>query len=104
MLQDLLEELPGDLLLEKPLPVLGERGRMPDLIINSQPHEPSEEEIIVELLHEHPFAPDTVEHLQEQSSEQSFGRNGRSAHLGVHLLEVGAQTFESLVDHLPHLS
>ena len=76
---------------------------MPDLIVHSQPHEPPEEEIVVELLHQHPLAPDAVEHLQEQSSQESFGRDGRSAHLGVHLLEVGAQTFEGLVDHLPHL-
>src|SRR5436190_20922605 len=50
LLQDLLEELPGDLLLKKPFPVLGERGGMPDLIVHSQPHEPPEEEIVVELL------------------------------------------------------
>src|SRR5436190_9823689 len=103
LLQDLLEELPGDLLFEESFPVLGKRSGMPDLVVHSQPYEPPKEQVVVELLHQHSLAPDAVEHLQKQSSQESFGRYGRPAHLGVHLLEVRAQTFEGLVDHLPHL-
>lgn len=38
----LLQEEPHDLLVHQPLPVSGERGRVPDRIIRAQPHNPAE--------------------------------------------------------------
>ena len=66
LLQDLLEELPGDLLLQKPLPILRKGGRMPDLVIHAQADEPPEEQVVIELLDQHPLASDAVEHLDQK--------------------------------------
>src|SRR5258708_22169911 len=65
LLEDLLAQLTADLLLQEPLPVLGEGGRMPYLVIDAQPDEPPEQQVVVELLHQHPLAADTVEHLEQ---------------------------------------
>jgi hypothetical protein len=94
-----LEEGPGDIPAEQPLPVLGEHGRVPDPVINAEAHEPPEEEVVVQLLHELAFAPDRVQHLQQQGPEQLLGRDRRTPGLRVQPRELGRELPERRVDH-----
>jgi len=72
-----------DIAIDKPLPVLRECGRMPDLIIHAQPDKPSKEYVVLELLDQHPLTVDTIEHLQQERSQQSFRWHGSSAAIGI---------------------
>ena len=59
----LLQELPHHLVIEEPLPVLGECGGMPDRIIRAEPHKPAEQQVVVQLLQQQPLRTDPVERL-----------------------------------------
>ena len=48
-----------------------------------QADEPPEQEVVVEFLHQQPFAPDRVEHLQHQGAQQLLRRDRRTPRLGV---------------------
>lgn len=55
--QDPLEELPCHIVLQKPLPVLGEGRGIKSRIPNVQAQEPLEEQIVLEPLAKLPFTP-----------------------------------------------
>ena len=63
---DGVEERGGHIAGQQPVSVLGKRCRMPDRVVHIQTDEPSEQEVVVEFLHQQPFAPDRVEHLHHQ--------------------------------------
>jgi hypothetical protein len=71
----LLEELAHDLLVEEALPILGERGGMPDRIIRAQADKPAEQQVVVELLQQQPLGADAVERLQQRSQQQLLRRH-----------------------------
>ena len=72
------QEHPHHLLIEQPLPVLGERGGVPDRIIRAQAHKPTKQQIVVELLQQKPLRADAVERLQQRGqSNCSGGTEGR---------------------------
>lgn len=45
---------------------------MPDRLIGGKAHEPAEQQVVLELLHEHPLAADGIQHLQQQRPQQPF--------------------------------
>jgi len=101
-LEHLLREGLGDVALEQPVAVLGKRRRIPDGLVGREADEPPVEEIVVELLHELPFAPDGVEDLEQQGAQQPLGWDRRSAERGVHLLEARRERDEHGVDEGLH--
>ena len=53
--QQQFQELGHELLVEKPIAVFGKRGGMPNGIVRIQANEPTEQQVVVELLDQHPI-------------------------------------------------
>jgi hypothetical protein len=98
---DLLEEGPGNVASEQPVPVLGKHRGVPDPVVHGQAHEPPEQQVVVELLHEQALAADAVEYLQQQRAQQVLRRDRGPADLGVELVELRRQFPEHDVHHRP---
>ena len=56
--QDQLEEFLGDLTFQKPVPIFGEHRRHPHRLVHAQANEPSKQQVVLQLLDQHPFATD----------------------------------------------
>ena len=76
--QHLRKQLVHDLRIEQPLAVLGEHRRYPDRLVDRQPNEPAEQQIVVNLL-----PADAVEHLQQRGADELLRRDGRTSELRV---------------------
>jgi hypothetical protein len=61
----------GHLAAHQPLAVLGEHRYIPDRIVHRQAHEPAEQKVVVDLLHQLPLALHRVQHLN-RSARTSF--------------------------------
>ena len=70
-----LEKGLSDVALQQPLPVLAEYGGDPDGFVHVQAHEPSEQQVILQLFHQQPFTANRVQHLQQQRPQQLLRRN-----------------------------
>src|ERR1041385_7438940 len=68
LFQHSLEEQTGDLRFHQSVAILGEDSSVPHLIIHRQSHEPAEQQVVVQLLHQHPFTSHRVQKLQQQST------------------------------------
>ena len=64
LLEHLLEEGFGNVSIEQTLAVLGEHGHIPNDVIHVQANEPAEQQVVVELFHQHRFAAHRVQRLQ----------------------------------------
>ena len=56
--------------------------------------------VVLELLHQHALAPNRVQHLNQQSSEQLLRRYRRPAYLRIQLLEQRRKLLEDPVHDL----
>jgi hypothetical protein len=99
--EDLVEERLGDVPGEQAVPVLGEDGGVPHGVIHPEPHEPAEEEVVVELLHELPLAPDREEDLEQERAEELLRRDRRATGMGVQQGEARRQLLQGRVHHHP---
>jgi hypothetical protein len=63
---DIFKEGPGDVALQQPIPILGKRGRHPYGIVHRQAHKPAKQQVVLELLHQHPLAAHRIQHLEQQ--------------------------------------
>ena len=61
----LLQEQPHDVVIEEPITVFGECGRVPDRIVGAQAHKPAEQQVVVELLQQQSLGTDPIELLQQ---------------------------------------
>ena len=60
-----------------------EHGRISYCIVHVQSNEPAEQQVVIELLHQHPFAAHRVQQLQQKRTQQLlWGYRGPSG-LGV---------------------
>ena len=75
----------------QPLAVLGEHGHIPNAVIHVQAHEPAEQQVIVQLFHQQPFAAHRVQRLQQERSQQLFRRDRRPPGFRVQLMEPWLQ-------------
>jgi hypothetical protein len=101
VVEDRRQELGRDFALEQPVPVGCERGRMPDRIVDPEPHEPAEQKVVVQLLHQQPFGAYRVERLQQQRPQQPLGRDRGAAQVRVQRLELTRQRAQGVVDDRP---
>jgi hypothetical protein len=62
---------------------------VPDRIVDAEPHEPAEQEVEVEPLHQLTFQADRVEGLQQQRAQQLLGRDRWAALRRMSLAKVG---------------
>jgi len=99
-LQHALEEALGDLLVEQALPILAEDGMVPDGLIPRHAHEPAEEQVVVQRLHQPPLAAHRVENLQQQHPQQALGRDRWPPHLGVEPRKLRRHLLQDLIDQL----
>src|SRR5712692_5004806 len=97
--QHALEERLGDVALEQPLTVLGEHRGIPDRVVHVQSDEPAEQEVVVELLHQHPLAAHSVENLKEQRPQQLLGGDRRPAEGRIDRLEAWRHLLQHRVYH-----
>jgi hypothetical protein len=77
------EDLGGDVAIEQAVAVLGEGRVIPGRIIDPEPDEPPEEEIVLEALHQLSFRADGIKGLQEHGPDELLGRDGEPANAGV---------------------
>ncbi len=92
------EAAPGDLLIEQPVAILGERRRVPDPIVHRQADEPAKQQVVIELLHQQPLAADRVEDLQQLRAQQALRRNRRSSRRGIQPVELARHVGQDLID------
>ncbi len=83
MRQHLLEERRGDLARQQAVPVFGEDGHVPHRRVQIQADKPAEQQIVVQLFHQEPFAPNTVEHLQQQGAKEFLWGNRGPTGVGI---------------------
>ena len=84
--------------LQQSVPILGEHRRGPDRLVHLQAHEPAEQQVVVELLHQQPFAANRVEDLQQLRPEQPLRRDRGAADLRVQPIELAGHLPQHLVD------
>ncbi len=59
-----LEKHSRHFLIQQPLAILAEHRVIPHRFVHFHAHEPAEQQVVVELLHQHPLAADRIKHLQ----------------------------------------
>jgi len=101
LLFDAPEKGGGQIRPEKALPVLGEDGMVPDLVVHGQAHKPAKQEIVIQLFHQQSLTANGVQHLEEQGPEQLLRGDGGASLPGVHGRKVPGELPQSLVHHLP---
>ena len=86
--------------LKPPVPVLGERGVMRNLLIESQPGEPAPRQMHAQLFHQLALAGDAVQIADQQNAQQQFGVDRGPPGLAVAVLQPLAHKLEAdvLVD------
>ena len=99
--EDRVAERLRDVPLEEPLPVLREYGRIPDGIVQGEPHEPAEQEVVVELRHQLPLAPDAGAGVEQERAQELLRRDRGAASVGVEQREAGRQILQGLIHHGP---
>jgi hypothetical protein len=72
------KEEPGDVSVEEPLAVLGERGGVEGRVLDVHVQEPLEQQVVVESLAELALTPHRVQRHEDAGLEQTLGRNGRA--------------------------
>ena len=94
-----IEEARGNLALQQPRAILGERRRHPEVGVHRQADEPAKQQVVLELLDQHPLAADRVQHLQQQRAQQLLGRHRRAPRARIQRIERGAQLAQRRVGH-----
>src|SRR5258706_7197473 len=101
-LQHCREELFRDFPSQQSVAVLAERGCIPNLVVHVQADEPAEQHVVLQLLHQHPFAAHRVEHLQQQRAQQPLRRDRRAPDSRIQLVKARRQLLEDFIGHLTH--
>src|SRR5207245_2001814 len=73
---------------------------IPHLVVQVQTHEPPEQQIVVQLLHQHPLTADRVQRLQQQGPQQFLGWNRGPPDLRIHPPKQPGQLLQNLVGDL----
>ena len=76
-------ELARNIAIEEPVSVLAEYGCIPHRIVRPEADEPSEQQIVIKLLHQLSFGPYRIEGLQQQRAQQTLRRNRGPAVPGI---------------------
>lgn len=95
------KELLGNVAFQQPVPILAEHRRHPHPIIHSQADEPAEQQVVIQLLHQHPLASNRVQHLQQQRPQQLLRWDRRPPHPRIQAFEGCRKLHQRLIDHGP---
>src|SRR6516164_8922005 len=86
---DLFEQLLEQLrLLKPPVPILGERRMVRNLLIEAEPGEPSPRQVHTQLFHQSALAGDAVQIADQQNAQQQLGINRGPTGIAVAVLEL----------------
>ncbi len=69
VLQQCLHKTIEQIALLQTLAVLCKRGGVPHGIVRDKPNEPAVQQVVVQLLHQLPFTPDAVQHVEQQRTQ-----------------------------------
>jgi hypothetical protein len=92
---------PSDVAGKQPVAVLAERARVPHGRVHGQAHEPAEQQVVVELLHQLRLGADRIERLQQERPQQPLGWNRRPPAIGVDLGELAIERCQHIIDDAP---
>ena len=94
------KESPGDVTFQQPVPIGREVGVAPDFFVGANVHEQAKKKVVIQLLHQHAFAPDRAEHLDEQGPQEALRRNRRTTPPRVERAQFGRQPSKRRIRHL----
>ena len=97
----LLKERLSEVGLQQPLPVLGIDRGVPHRIVHAQTHKPAKQQVVIQLLHQQPFAAHAIQALQQERTQQLLGRDGGASHSRIHLTKAARQSTQHLVHQRP---
>ena len=80
---DVFKEGAGDVAFEQPIPILGEGRRRPHRVVHAEPDEPPKQQVVLQLLHQHPLTAHRIQHLEQQRPQEMLGRDRRAAGRGI---------------------
>ncbi|EJH67990.1 hypothetical protein VCHE45_3888, partial [Vibrio cholerae HE-45] len=96
----LAQKLGGHGLGIEAVTILREDRVIPHRIINGQADEPAEQQVVAQLLRQHPLAAQRVEQLQQLRPHQLLGGDRGAACVGIQGVEQGAHPLQSGVCQL----
>src|SRR5215208_639360 len=99
VVKQLSQELARHIRLEQSVAVLREHTRHPYRLVHPKPHEPTIEQIVVELLHQLTLRADRIERLQQQRPQQPLRSNRGATRFGVLVRKILAQGQKHIVHH-----
>src|SRR5690348_5469960 len=94
------EKLTRHLLVQQSFPILAENSVVPDWLIHLQSHEPPEQQVVVHLLHQHPFAAHGVKDLKQHRPQQPLRWHRWPAGLRIQTLELLSHCSQNFVHAL----
>src|SRR5271169_120634 len=89
-----------DLLVQQSLPVLAVHRVIPHHLVHLHPHEPPEQQVVLQLLDQHSLAAYRIENLQQQGPKQPLRRYRWPPHVGVQLRKLRRHFLQDLIHHL----
>ena len=98
------EERVSDPDAEPAVPIPSEDCGVPDGVVQIQPDEPAVEQVVAERFHELAFVPDRIEHLEQQGTQEVFGRNRRPAFLAHRAAGSGASALPRAATRMGSIS
>ena len=99
LLQNPVEELLRDVAFQQTIPILTEHRRHPHRLVRVQTDKPPEQQVVLQLLHQHPLTADRVQNLQQQGSQQLLGRYRRASERHIHPMEHRRQCLQGNIRH-----
>jgi hypothetical protein len=102
VMQQFLHEAIEHIALLQALAILRKCRRVPHRVVRRKPDEPAVQKIIVPLLHQLPFTPSAIKHLQQQRAQQLFGRDRRAPGRGIQHAEIAVQMAQHLAYQLAY--
>jgi hypothetical protein len=100
--QQCCQELARHLRLQKSVAVVREHRRVPDLGVHWQADKPAEQQIVVDLLHQHPLGAHREERLQQRCPQLHLRRDRRAPHGRVKPLKSLVQRCQGFVGQRPY--
>lgn len=92
------EQLRDHCMLQQAVAILAEGRVVPHRIVDAQPDKPSEQQVVMRLLDQLPFAANAVQHLQQLSAQQALRRNRLTSAFGVRHVEQGRDALERRIE------
>ena len=89
---------------QQPVAVLAEHRGDPDRVVDAEPDEPPEQQVVIHLLHQLPLRADREQDLEKARPDQALRRDGGAAEVGVERIELGIEARQRVVHDLPDLA